>query len=150
MRMTLETFSGETLQVPEGLRKGYGVLLIYRGHWGPFCSQQLADFQSLWKEFQAEEIAVIGASIDPLEKAKETVEKLGIAYPVAFGLDSEEVSRLTGAYCDVNKKFLRATGFLVRPDLTIEIVCYSSGTIGRFVVKDVLSLVRFYKSRQKE
>ena len=109
----------------------------------------MADFQSLWSDFQAEEIAVIGASVDPEEKAKETVEKLGISFPVAFGMDAEEISRLTGAYYDTKKKFLHATGFLVRPDGTVEVACYSSGTIGRFVAKDVLGLVRFYKSRQK-
>ena len=102
----------------------------------------------MWKDFQAEEMAVIAGSVDTLDRAQETVAKLGITFPVAFGMDAEAVSRLTGAYYEKDKKFLHATGFLVRPDHTVEVVCYSSGPIGRFAARDVLDLVKFYKSRK--
>ncbi len=62
---------------------------------------------------------------------------------------AEEISRITGAYYDTDEKFIHATGFLIRPDKAIEVACYSSGTIGRFVAQDVLKLVKFYKSREK-
>jgi hypothetical protein len=62
-------------------------------------------------------------------------------------LAAEEVSRVTGAFYDLDKNFLHATGFLVRPNNTIEVACYSSGPIGRFVAKDVLRLVKFYKNK---
>ena len=84
-----------------------------------------------------------------MERAKETVDRIGLTYPVAYGMDAEAISRITGAYYDTNKKFIHATGFLIRPDNTIEVVCYSSGPIGRFVAQDVLRLVRFYKSKNK-
>jgi len=109
----------------------------------------LADFQSLSKDFEAEEIRVIAGSVDPIEKARETVEKLEITYPVAYGLDAEAIYGITGAYYEKEKRFLHPTGFLIRPDNTIELACYSSGAIGRFVAKDVLSLVKFYKNREK-
>jgi hypothetical protein len=32
----------------------------------------------------------------------------------------------------------------------VEVAAYSSGPIGRFVAQDVLSIVRFYKSRAKK
>jgi len=35
----------------------------------------LADFQSLIKELEAEEISIIAGSVDPAEKAGETVKK---------------------------------------------------------------------------
>ena len=147
--LNLQLVSGETLNLPGGTGEGYGVVLFYRGYWWPFCNQQLADFQSLIKEFESEQIAVIAGSVDPVEKARETVEKLGLTYPVWYGMDAEEVSRITGAYYDTNKKFIHATGFLIRPDNTIEVACYSTGPIGRFVPQDVLKLVKFYKSREK-
>ena len=84
-----------------------------------------------------------------MEKAKETVDRIGLTYPVAYDMDAEAISRITGAYYDTNKKFIHATGFLIRPDKTIEVACYSSGPIGRFVAQDVLRLVRFYKSKNK-
>jgi len=108
----------------------------------------LADFQSLIKEFEAEEISIIAGSADPAEKAGETVKKNGITFPIVYGMNAEETSRITGAYYDKNRQYIHATGFLIRPDNTIETVCYSSGTIGRFVAQDLLNLVKFYKSKK--
>jgi len=99
------------------------------------------------KEFGSEEIKVIAGSVDPVEKAQEVVSKLGITYPVAYGLDPEEISRMTGAFYDTTRRSLHATGFLLRPDHTVAVACYSTGPIGRMVAKDVLNLVKFYKSR---
>jgi hypothetical protein len=87
--------------------------------------------------------------VDPIEKARETVEKLGVTYPVAYGLDVEAISGITGAYYEKERTFLHPACFLIRPDSRIEVACYSSGAIGRFVAKDVLSLVKFYKSKRK-
>lgn len=108
----------------------------------------MADFQSLIKEFEAEEISIIAGSVDPAEKAGETVKKNGITFPIVYGMNAEKTSRITGAYYDKDSQYIHATGFLIRPDNTIETVCYSSGTIGRFVAQDLLNLVKFYKSKK--
>jgi len=109
----------------------------------------LADFQALYKDFIAEGVEIIAGSVDPLEKAQETVEKIGVEYPVAYGLDAEEVSRLTGAFYEAKRRILHAAGFLLRPDNTVEVACYSTGPVGRLAARDVLALIRFYKSRAK-
>jgi len=109
----------------------------------------LADFQSLIKELEAEQISIVAGSVDSPEKASDTVKKNGITFPIAYGMNAEETSRITGAYYDKNRQYVHATGFLIRPDNTVETVCYSSGTIGRFVAQDLLNLVKFYKSRNK-
>jgi alkyl hydroperoxide reductase subunit AhpC len=108
----------------------------------------LADFQTLHQEFQSEQIKVIVGSVDSVEKARETVDKLGITYPIGYGMIAEEISRITGAYYEKEKKFLHATGFIVGPEKTIVVACYSTGPIGRLVAKDVLNLVKFYKSKK--
>ena len=146
--LELKLVSGETLKLPEGTGEGYGVVLFYRGYWWPFCTQQLADFQSLVKEFEAEQISIIAGSVDSAEKASETVEKNGITFPIAYGMNAEEASRITGAYYDKDRQYIHATGFLIRPDNAIETVCYSSGTIGRFGAQSLLNLVKFYKSKK--
>jgi len=102
------------------------------------------------KEFDAEGIKVISGSTDSLEKTKEYADKLGITYAMAYGMDAEGVSNLTGAFYEKEKKFFQPTGFLVRPDKTIEVAVYSSGPVGRFVAQDVLNLVRYYKSLKKK
>ena len=107
----------------------------------------MADFQGLYQEFKSEQIKVIAASVDSMDKALETVDKLEIAYPVGYGLSAEEVSRVTGAYYEKEKGYLHATDFLLRPEKTVAVASYSTGPIGRFVANDVLKLVKFYKSQ---
>ncbi len=107
----------------------------------------MADFQGLIQELEAEQIRVVAGSVDEKERAKEIVDKLGITYPVAYGMNPEEVSRITGAFYEKERKTLHGTGFLIRPDTTIAVACYSSGPIGRLVARDTLNLVRFYKKR---
>ena len=104
--------------------------------------------RTLVKEFEAEQISIIAGSVDSAEKASETVEKNGITFPIAYGIHAEEASGITGAYYDKNRQYVHATGFLVRPDNTLEVVCCSSGPIGRFVAQDLLNLVKFYKNKK--
>ncbi len=110
----------------------------------------MADFQALSKEFESEGVRIVAGSVDPLEKAEEAIKKAGVTYPVAYGMSAKETSRITGAYYDDNRNYIHATGFLVRPDNTVEVACYSTGPIGRFVAKDMLGLVKFYKSKMKK
>jgi peroxiredoxin len=109
----------------------------------------LADFQSLAGEFNAEQITILTGAIDSYEKTKEYADKLGVTYPVAYGLDAEAVSQLTGAFYESEKKYIQPTGFILRPDKTIEVAVYSSGPVGRFVAQDVLNLIKYYKSLKK-
>jgi peroxiredoxin len=105
----------------------------------------LADWQGSYQELKAEQIKVIAASVDSIEDARKMIERHGITFPVGYGLIAEEVSRITGAYYDKDEKYLHATAFLLRPDKTILIACYSSGAIGRLVPKDVLQLTGYFK-----
>ena len=114
------------------------------------CSQQLAGFQSSLKDFDSEQVQVIAGSVDPVDKTKEFVNKLGVTFAVAHGMDLEATCERTGAFYEKDRKFIQPTCFLIRPNKTVEVAAYSSGPIGRFVAQDVLSLVRFYKSRAKK
>ena len=149
-KLDFELVSGETLSIPEGLGEDYGILMFYRGSWWPLCIQQLADFQKWSRKFEEEDARIMAGSIDSIEKTKETVEKLGITYPVAYSLSAVEISRITGAYYDRDNQSLCPTGFLLRPDKTIDVACYSSGPVGRFVAKDLLGLIKFYRMQKKE
>ena len=89
---------------------------------------------------------MVAASVDSADKARETARELELEYPVACGLDPANASQLTGSFYHGEKGFLHATGFLLRPDRTVEVACYSSGAIGRLGAENTLKLVRFYKS----
>jgi peroxiredoxin len=110
----------------------------------------LADFQSALKDFEGEGMKIIAGSVDPLNKTEKFVEKLGVLFPVAYGMDMEQTCLKTGAFYEKEKRFIQPACFLLRPDKTIEVAAYSSGPIGRFVPQDVLNLVRFYKSRAQQ
>ena len=97
-----------------------------------------------------EGIKVVAGSVDPLDRTEEFVGKLGLSYPVAYGMDMEATCRKTGAFYEQERKFIQPTCFLIRPNKTIEVAAYSSGPIGRFVQQDVPNLVRRYKSRAKK
>lgn len=107
----------------------------------------MADFQAKWGEFQRENIGLIAASVDGRQKAAKTAQKVGAEYPFGFGLDAIQVSRATGAFFEPEKKFLHATGFLLRPSGAIEVACYSTGNIGRLQADHVLALVKFLRKR---
>lgn len=37
---------GGSIQLPKDLAGGFGVVIIYRGDWCPFCNEQLASLQA--------------------------------------------------------------------------------------------------------
>ena len=86
---------------------------------------------------------VIAASSEPMEKAKKTVEKLGLHYPVGYGLDPEEFASRFGAYYSDDGTYLHATGFLLDPKGLVDIAVYSSGAIGRFTADDSLQILDY-------
>ena len=59
---------------------------------------------------------MIAGSVDPVEKTIELADKLGVAYPVAYGLEAKAISRLTGSFYEKEKRYLQPTGIIVRPD----------------------------------
>ena len=59
---------------------------------------------------------MIAGSVDPVEKTIELADKLGVSYPIAYGLEAEAISRLTGSFYEKEKRYLQPTGIIVRPD----------------------------------
>lgn len=105
----------------------------------------MADFQASFADFLSEGVAILAGSVDTLDKSNEIMEKAGVTYPVAYGLNAEEVSRTVGAYFEPEKQFLHAAGFIIAQDKKVSVGCYSTGPIGRLTAQDSLSLIRYYK-----
>jgi peroxiredoxin len=105
----------------------------------------LAAFGKALSRFQEEGVAVVAASTDPLDKARETVQEQALTFPVGCDLPLRETAATLGCFYDAKRGVLHATGFVVRPDRTIAVAQYSSGPIGRLVWQDVIGLVQFYK-----
>jgi peroxiredoxin len=88
---------------------------------------------------------VVAASVDAEEEAQKTIDECGITFPVGYGADYQDVSKLTGCFYEERRQILHSTGYVLRPDGTIAVGVYSSGPIGRLVWQDVLNLVQFQK-----
>ena len=73
----------------------------------------MADYQAQIVEFKKENVDVIALSVDPLDKAKEMVEKSGAAFPIGYGLKVPEDADKVGAYWEERRGIVHATGFAI-------------------------------------
>jgi peroxiredoxin len=94
------------------------------------------------------DVRLLAASADSIEETTKTVKDHQLTFPVAYGLDVEEVSSVTGAFYDEEEKFIHATGFLVNREGTIIVASYSTGAIGRLTPQDCLTLITYLQAKQ--
>jgi peroxiredoxin len=138
---------GGPLQIPDFLLGSYGVVLIYRGHWCPYCNAQLAGFERASAKLAALGIQVVALSVDDQAKTAGLIEKHKLRFPIGYGADVAKIASATGAYVADEQRYLQTTGFLLAPDGSILVAVYSSSAIGRLVADDVAGMVEYVKSR---
>lgn len=86
---------------------------------------------------------LLGLSIDPLEEAQKTKERHSISYPLAYGVSGPGFGAQTGAFYDMEKGFLHASGFLLQPGGRLAGAVYSTGPIGRYTPAEVLGMLDY-------
>jgi peroxiredoxin len=138
---------GGTISIPQSLRGSYGVVLIYRGAWCPYCQAQLAGFQRAREKLAEAGINIVALSVDDEATTIGTIEKFKLSFPVGHSANAERVASVTGAYTNDSPCYLQTTDFLLAPDSKILNAVYSSGPIGRLVAEDVIGMVTYLKSR---
>lgn len=89
----------------------------------------------------------MAASVDSEENARKVATDLRLSCLVGYGVVAEQVSALTGAYYEPEKKFLHATGFILKPDGVVAAAVYSTGPIGRYTAADALDILTFLSKR---
>lgn len=141
----LPRVKGGTVALPDDLGGGFGVVLVYRGAWCPFCNAQLTAFSRAQDSLDGLGIKVVALSVDDEQSSEELVDKRHLNFPVAHSADADEVAELLGSYVNDEPKFLQSTGFVLAPDGTVLTAVYSSGAIGRLLPDDVVGLVRHAK-----
>ncbi len=148
-KIAVPAVKGGTLNLPADLRDSYAVVLIYRGHWCPFCIDQLAAFAAANNALSEEGIEVAAFSVDREESVLEVINKVGITFRMGHSADVEAVVRAAGVYetkHPTRGHYLESTGFVLAPDGTVITAVYSSRAIGRLVPQDVIRLVSYWKS----
>ena len=138
---------GGTISIPQSLRGSYGVVLIYRGAWCPYCQAQLAGFQRATEKLAEAGVKVVALSVDDEATTVGTIEKFQLSFPVGHSADAEKVAAMTGAYINDSPRYLQTTDFLLVPDGKILNAVYSSGPMGALVAADVIGMVTYLKSK---
>ena len=141
--LQLQRVGGGTLSLPEELSGSFGVVLLYRGSWCPYCNAQLAAFRRAQDALDAAGIKVVALSVDDETTSAAVAEKLRITFPLGHSADADQVAAATGAYVNDDPRYLQSTGFVLAPDGTVVTAVYSSGAIGRLLPDDVVGLVQY-------
>lgn len=102
----------------------------------------MADYQAHLVEFETAGAAILALSVDPLEKAKGTVEELKLEFPVAYGLKVPQDADKIGAFWEERRQILHATNFVVDRSGKVVHACYATGPIGRIAAADALRSIR--------
>jgi peroxiredoxin len=143
--LTVTLAGGGTLQLPDALAGHFGVILLYRGSWCPYCNAQLRAFQRAHDALAAVDARVVALSVDDEATTRAFTAKHGLQFPVGHSADARAVAAATGAFVNDDPLYLQSTGFVL--DLTGRVIVsvYSSGAIGRLVPDDVTGLVRYIR-----
>jgi peroxiredoxin len=144
-QLSLTVPGGQAVTVPETLAGGFGVVLLYRGSWCPYCNAQLRAFQRAGDNLAELGIRVLALSVDDEATTSALVEKLGLTVPVGHSADARAVAELTGAFVNTDPLYLQSAGFVLDPQGRVVVSVYSSGAIGRLVPEDVVGLVRYVR-----
>jgi peroxiredoxin len=143
---------GGQVSLPDDLAGHFGVVLITRGSWCPYCNAQLAAFQRASQTLDSLDIKVVSLSVDDEETSQSVVDKHHLGFPVGHSADVDKIAATLGASVSDEpgpngRRHFQSTGFVLAPDGSIITSVYSSGAIGRLVPEDVIGLVRYLRSQ---
>jgi peroxiredoxin len=138
--LALHLVDGRALNVPDDLTGSSVVVLVYRGSWCPYCAAQLASFARAHDKLTGAGVRVVAISADSQADAKATVDELHLPFPVAYGVDPDELAAAIGNYVgtDLPRPYAQSANVLLDADGRVLIAVYSSGAIGRLTPGDVL------------
>jgi peroxiredoxin len=134
---------GGTIALPDDLAGSYGVVLIYRGSWCPYCNAQLAAFSRALDALTALGARVVALSVDDEQTSAALIAKHMLRFPVGHSADAVTVAAATGAYVNDEPRYLQSAGFVLAPDGTVRVAVYSSDAIGRLAPDDVAGYIRY-------
>jgi len=144
--LAVKRVGGGCISLPGDLAGSYGVILVYRGSWCPYCNAQLAAFARAEAKLAELGIRVVALSVDDEPTSAAFVGKHGLPFPVGHSADADRVAAALGSYTHDDPKYLQSTGFVLDPDSRILVAVYSSDAIGRLVADDVAGFVKYVKS----
>jgi peroxiredoxin len=144
--LTIEAVGGGTIALPADLAGSFGVVLLYRGSWCPYCNAQLAAFARAHDTLSELGVRIVALSVDDAATSAALAEKHRLRFPVGHSANVAQIAAATGAYVNDEPRYFQTTGFILDPAGQVLIAVYSSGAIGRLVADDVVGFVRYVKA----
>ena len=141
--LEVPSVGGGTIFLPDDLAGSYGVVLIYRGSWCPYCNAQLAAFSRASGALTELGVKVVALSVDHEDTSAALAAQHKLRFPVGHSADAGKVAELTGAYINDEPRYLQSAGFVLAPDGTVRVAVYSSDAIGRLAADDVAGYIRY-------
>jgi NAD(P)-dependent dehydrogenase (short-subunit alcohol dehydrogenase family)/peroxiredoxin len=148
--LTITPADGQPLELPGALAGHFGVVLLYRGGWCPYCNAQLRAFRRAADQLADLDIRVVASSVDDEATTRQTIAKHGLEFPVGHDADADAVAAATGAFVNDAPRYLQSTGFVLDPGGRVIVSVYSSGAIGRLVPEDVIGLIKYVREHEAE
>lgn len=145
--LDLHQVGGGSLDVPESLAGGFGVVLFNRGAWCPFCTSQLRAFQRALPALDELGAKVVSLSVDDKATTQALLADNGLTFEVGHSADAHQLAELAGAFVNADPVYVQATGFVLDPEGKVLVSTYSSGAIGRLVAEDVVGMLKYVKSQ---
>jgi peroxiredoxin len=145
-KLTIAAVGGGAIVLPDAFAGSWGVALIYRGAWCPFCNAQLAGYAAEKEALDRLGIKVVALSVDDEATSAATVAKNHLQFPVGHSANADAVAAATGAFVNANPRYLQPAGFVLAPDGTVKASVYATSAIGRMLAKDVVGFVGYLQS----
>jgi peroxiredoxin len=145
--LTMTPPGGGTIALPDALAGGFGVVLLYRGSWCPYCNAQLRAFQRASDGLAEVGARIAALSVDDEATTRDLIAKHGLTFPVGHSADARAISLATGAFVNQDPLYLQSSGFVLDPAGRVLVSVYSSGAIGRLVPEDVIGLIRYVRGQ---
>ncbi|TWP34960.1 redoxin domain-containing protein [Leekyejoonella antrihumi] len=149
-QLPIHTIAHGDMVLPDALAGRYGVVLLYRGAWCPYCNAQLRAFQHARASLEKVGAQVVALSVDDEDTTRELADKHQLSYPIGFGASAHEIAQATGAFVNPDPAYLQSTGFVLDRTGRILVSVYSSGAIGRLVPADVVGLIEYVDGMPRE
>ena len=117
-RLSIRKVGGGTIELPDDLGGSFGVVLIYRGAWCPYCNAQLAAFARASAKLDEAGVKVVAFSVDDETTTAALAAKHNVRFPLGYGADADAIAAAVGAYVNPEPHYLQTTGFVLAPDGT--------------------------------
>ena len=141
--LTIALPGGRTLRLPDALAGHFGVILLHRGSWCPYCNAQLSAFQRSLGRLAPLDVSVAALSVDDEATTQALIAHHGLQFPIGHSADARAIPAATGAFVNDDPLYLQSTGFVLDPGGQVIVSVYSSGAIGRLVPDDIIGLARY-------